>query len=195
MSSKTNFNETKVVTGMVRFSYLKVLHPEMMEGQETPKYSVSLIIPKTDETTLTAIRKAINTAATQGRDTKFGGKIPPAANLSIPLRDGDTDRSEDAAYANSFFINAKSTLKPTVYDKNLNEIITPEEIYSGCYGRASVSFYPFNTKGKRGIAAALIGIQKLKEGEPLGINTNSRADFENTPYLGSDVDDDGSLGF
>ena len=104
-----NRNSTKVVTGIVRLSYANVWEPTSVNGG-TPKYGVSLIIPKSDKKTITAINKAID-AAIQAGIGKFGGKIPNKAALKLPLRDGDAER-DDEAYANSYFVNANSTTAP-----------------------------------------------------------------------------------
>ena len=135
---------TKVVTGKVRFSYVAVFQPKAMDEKSEPKYSVSIIIPKNDKATLERINKAIEAAKVAGKAklADKAGKIP--ANIKVPLRDGDTDRPDDEAYADAFFINASSNRKPGVVDAQLNEIIAPEDFYSGCYGRASINFYAFN---------------------------------------------------
>ena len=94
-------NSTKVVTGVVRLSYANVWEPASINGSN-PKYSVSLIIPKSDKQTLDAINAAVDAAIKEGV-AKFGGKIPNKAALKLPLRDGDTER-DDEAYKNSFFV-------------------------------------------------------------------------------------------
>jgi len=166
--------DTKVVTGKVRFSYCNVWEPKSIEGS-TPKYSVSLIIPKSDTQTIADIKSAIEKAKKEGI-SKFGGKIP--ANLKHPLRDGDIDRPDDEAYANSYFVNANSTTKPGVVDKNVKKVLDPSEVYSGCFGRASIVFYAFNQNGNRGIACGLQNIQKLADGDPLGGKARAEDDFD-----------------
>lgn len=186
MADKTNpMQETKVITGKVRFSYLHVFRPNSVGDSEDAKYSVSLIIPKSDTQTIKRIKAAIKAAAEQGKNSKFNGKVP--ANLKHPLRDGDEDRPDDEAYADAYFINASSATKPGVVDKNLNPIIEEEELYSGCYGRASINFYTFNSNGNRGIAAGLNNLQKLTDGDPLGGRQSAEADFSG---LDDDFEDD-----
>jgi hypothetical protein len=165
---------TKVITGKVRFSYVNVWEPRSVNGSD-PKYSVSLIIPKSDKETLKKIKTAIERAKKEGL-AKFGGKIP--ANLKTPLRDGDSDRPDDGAYANSYFINANSFIKPGIVDKGVEPILDQTELYSGCYGRASIIFYAYNVNGNKGIAAGLQNLQKLEDGEPLGGVTRPEDDFE-----------------
>jgi len=164
---------TKVITGKVRFSYAHVFTPTAIDEGAKEKYSVSLIIPKTDTVTVNKIKAAIEAAKELGKSSKFAGKIP--ANLKTPLRDGDTERPDDPAYENAYFIGASSFNKPQIVDANLDEIIDKSEFYSGCYGRASINFYPFAVSGNKGIAAGLNNLQKLEDGESLGGSAESAA--------------------
>ena len=179
MANKTN--STKVVTGVVRLSYEHVWEPASVNGSN-PKYSVSLIIPKSDTKTIAAINQAIDNAIRDGA-AKFGGKIPPMGALKLPLRDGDTER-EDEAYRDAYFINANSTTAPQIVDRSVQPILDRSEVYSGCYARVSINFYAFNSNGNRGIACGLGNIQKVRDGEPLGGKTSAADDFA------TDLDDD-----
>lgn len=170
-----NEANTKVITGIVRFSYLHVWEPAKIEGSEDEKYSVSLIIPKNDTETLNNIKKAIEAAKEAGKNSKFGGKIP--ANLKLPLRDGDIDREDDENYANCYFINANCKIQPGLVNKNGQRIIDSTELYSGCYGRASITFYAFNSNGNKGIACGLNNLMKVKDGEALGGRSMAEDDF------------------
>ena len=165
---------TKVVTGKVRLSYAHVWEPASINDSK-PKYSVSLIIPKSDKETIKKINAAVDAAIEEGI-AKFGGKKPNRAALKLPLRDGDTER-EDEAYKNSFFVNANSTTAPQIVDRAVNPILDREEVYSGCYARVSINFYAYNTNGNRGIACGLGNIQKVADGEPLGGRSNAKDDF------------------
>ena len=168
-------NPTRVVTGEVRLSYANIFEAKSIQGGK-PKYSVSLIIPKADTTTITAIEKAIDAAIDAGT-AKFGGKRSNKAALKLPLRDGDTER-DDEAYANSFFVNANSLTPPQVVDENVSPILDRSEVYSGCYARVSLSFYAFNTNGNKGVACGLGNIQKIRDGEPLGAGrVSAESDF------------------
>lgn len=174
-------SNTKVVTGIVRLSYANVWEPASINGG-TPKYSVSLIIPKSDQKTIDAINAAVDAAIKDGA-AKFGGKIPNKAALKLPLRDGDIER-EDEAYKDSYFVNANSTTAPQIVDRSVQPILDRAEVYSGCYARVSVNFYAFNSNGNRGIACGLGNIQKVKDGEPLSGRTSAADDFT------TDLDDD-----
>lgn len=166
-------NKTKVITGVVRFSYANVWEPKSINGSDE-KYSVSLIIPKSDTNTIQEIKDAVEVAKQEGK-SKFGGKIP--ANLKLPLRDGDIERPEDEAYKDSYFVNANSKDRPQIVDKNVKPILDQSEVYSGCYGRVSITFYAFNSNGNKGIACGLGNIQKIKEGEPLSGRSSASDDF------------------
>jgi hypothetical protein len=167
-------NKTKVVTGTVRLSYANVWEPKSINGGKE-KYSVSLIIPKSDTKTLEAINTAIDAAITEGI-AKFGGKKPNKASLKLPLRDGDVERDDDA-YKDSYFVNANSITAPQIVDKHVQPILDRSEVYSGVYARVSITFYAFNSNGNRGIACGLGNIQKISDGEPLGGKTTAADDF------------------
>ena len=172
---KTNVkNLTKVVTGIVRLSYANVWEAKSYGGG-TPKFSVSLIIPKSDTKTIATINAAVDAAIEEGKG-KFGGKIPNKAALKLPLRDGDTER-DDEAYQNCYFVNANSTTAPQIVDRSVQPILERSEVYSGVYARVSINFYAFNSNGNRGVACGLGNIQKVKDGEPLGGKTSATDDF------------------
>lgn len=167
-------NPTKIVTGIVRLSYANVWEAKSINGG-TPKFSVSLIIPKSDTKTIAAINAAVDAAIEEGKG-KFGGKIPNKAALKLPLRDGDTER-DDEAYQDSYFVNANSTTAPQIVGRSVQPILERSEVYSGVYARVSLNFYAFNSNGNRGIACGLGNIQKVKDGEPLGGKTSASDDF------------------
>lgn len=168
-----NQNNTKVIVPC-RFSYLHCWEPDSVNGGD-PKYSVSAIIPKSDTKTVNAIKAAIEQAK-KDSVSKWGGKVP--ANLKLPLRDGDIDRPDDEAYAGCYFFNANSRQAPQVVDSKVQPILDQSAVYSGCYGKISVTFYGYNSNGNRGIAAGLGNIQKLKDGESLGGRTSATDDFQ-----------------
>lgn len=172
-------NPMKVITGPdTRWSYANVWEPKSINGG-TPKYSVSLIIPKSDKVTVEKIKKAIQAAYEEGQSKlKGNGKTVPALSvLKTPLRDGDLERPDDEAYANSYFINANSATAPGIVDADRNTIIDRSEVYSGVYGRASINLYAFNSNGNKGIACGLNNLQKIKDGEPLGGKSRAEDDF------------------
>ena len=179
-------NPTKVITGpKTRWSYANVWDAKSINGG-APKYSVSLIIPKSDTKTVEKIQAAIKAAYEEGQSKlKGNGKSVPALSaIKTPLRDGDAERPDDEAYKNSYFINANSATAPGIVDADRNPILERSEVYSGVYGRASISLYAFNSNGNRGIACGLNNLQKISDGEPLGGKSRAEDDFN------TDDDDD-----
>lgn len=175
---------TKVITGKVRFSYAHVFEPKAVgDDGAAKKYSVALIISKSDKKTLKKIEEAVAAAIEAGKVKVFGGKVPK--KLKLPLRDGDDEREDDPSYEKAMFLNASSFDKPGIIDANLDPIMDKEDFYSGCYGRASVNFYAFNRNGSVGVACGLNNLQKLEDGERLaGGGSSAEDDF------GSADDDD-----
>lgn len=177
--SKNFVNPTKVITGPnTRWSYANVWEAKSINGG-APKFSVSLIIPKSDTRTIEKIKAAIQAAYEEGESKlKGNGKTVPALSvLKTPLRDGDLERPDDEAYANSYFVNANSGTAPGIVDADRQPIIDHSEVYSGVYGRASINFYAFNSNGNKGIACGLNNLQKMRDGEPLGGKTRAEDDF------------------
>lgn len=170
-----NVRKTKVITGKnTRLSYFHGWEPTSINGGPE-RYSVSVLIPKDDKETVKAINDAVDAAIEEGI-AKFGGKKPNKAAIKLPLRDGDTER-EDEAYAGHWFINANSKTAPQIVDKAVKPILDRDEVYSGCYARVSLNFYAFNSNGNKGIACGLGNIQKIRDGEPLGGRSSATDDF------------------
>lgn len=172
-------NPTKVITGVsTRWSYANVWQPKSINGG-AEKYSVSLIIPKSDTVTINKIKAAIQAAYEEGESKlKGNGKsVPPLAAIKTPLRDGDVERPDDPVYAGSYFINANSATAPGIVDADRQPILDRSEVYSGVYGRASINLYAFNSNGNKGIACGLNNLQKIRDGEPLGAKSRAEDDF------------------
>ncbi len=182
-------NPTKVITGVnTRLSYANVWDPKSINGG-APKYSVSLIIPKSDTKTIDKINAAIQAAYEEGQSKlKGNGKSVPALTvIKTPLRDGDLERPDDEAYRGCYFINANSATAPGIVDADRQPILERSEIYSGVYARASINLYAFNSNGNKGIACGLNNLQKIRDGEPLGGKSRAEDDFA------TDDDDDDFL--
>lgn len=170
---------TKVVTGKVRFSFCNIWEPKAVDGGE-PKYSVTLLIPKSDTATLGKIKAAMAEAAEKFRAKNGASSLP--ANPINPLHDGDGVKPNSGepygpeckgCYVIS--VSSKASQKPVVVDAAGNAILDQSEVYSGCYGRASINFYGYNNR-KKGVGAGLLALQKLQDGEPFG-TVGSADDF------------------
>ncbi|NVP35933.1 DUF2815 family protein [Listeria monocytogenes] len=175
----------KVKTGKVRMSYVHVFEPWSGDESQEKKYSVCLIIDKTDKKTVKAIKSAIKELKESKEAINiWGGKNGTAPkNLKTPLRDGDEERDEMEEFEGKYFVNANSKRQPGVINKKRKEL-TVEEFYSGCYGRVSIDLYAYNSNGSKGIAVGLNNLLFLEDGEPLGFSTLSAEDD-----FGDDLDD------
>ena len=177
--NNTAVNPTKIITGVCRLSYANIWQAKSINGG-APKYSTSVLIPKSDTKTIAKIKAAIQAAYEEGEGKLKGNSksVPSLASLKTPLRDGDTERPDDEAYAGHWFLNANSNTAPGVVDANREPIYDTSEIYSGVYARVSLSFYSFNSNGNRGIACGLQNIQKVRDGESLGGKSRAEDDFD-----------------
>ena len=171
MNDNTN---TRVKIGEVRLSYCHLFQPEAVADGGEKKYSVSILIPKSNTKLVEEVKAAIKAAFMAGVASRFGGKQPAPGTWKNPLRDGDAERPDDDTYAGCFFINATSRTKPGIVkivkmngEKKLVEVTDEDEVYSGCYGAADINFFPYNNNGAIGISCGLNNVLKLEDGEKL----------------------------
>jgi len=172
-------NPTRVITGVnTRWSYANVWEPKSIQGS-APKYSISLLIPKTDTVTVEKMKAAIKAAYQDGAGKLKGNgrSVPALETIKNPIRDGDLERPDDEAYRGMWFVNANAKNAPGIVDANRQPILDHSEVYSGVYGRASISFYAFNVNGNKGIACGLNNLQKIRDGEPLGGQISAEDEF------------------
>lgn len=185
---------TKVVTGKVRFSFVNIFEPKEPQGGGEPKYSVTLLIPKSDTATVGKMREAITEAREAFCRRNGANALPLKPNTT--LHDGDGVRESGDPYGSEckgcFVMTVSSKTKPVIVDNLGNLITDPTEVYSGCYGRASINFYGYNANGKKGISAGLLAIKKLHDGEPFG-TVGSASDFDDG-FTDEVSDDDDILG-
>lgn len=171
-------SDTNIRIGEVRFSYCNVFTPRAGQNGGEEKYSVCVIIPASDKATVDLINEAIEAAKLKGKAEKWGGKVP--ANCKIPLRDGDLDREDDEAFAGCLFLNATTKIKPgvkTMDGGKLGDAFDGEDFYSGCYGAATLNFFPYDSNGNRGVGVGLNNVVKTRDGERLSGGRSADEDF------------------
>lgn len=172
----------KVITKKVRFSYANVFEPRDMNGSGEAKYSVTLLIPKSDMETYQKIIDAMNKTLQEAVNEVFKGAMP--ANPKIPLYDGDGLRQSGEPFGEEckghWVITASSKEKPEIVDMACNPIMSKSDFYSGCYGRASIVFFAYNTNGNKGIGCGLNNLQKLEDGQALSGRSSAAEDFADT---------------
>ena len=169
---------TKIITGKVRFSFVNIFEPKKNDDGTDGKYSVTLLIPKSDTATLNKIKEAMTDARENFCKRNGATALPQKPNHT--LHDGDGVRDNGDPYGpeckGCYVITVSSKQKPVIVDSFRNPITDSSEVYSGCYGRAAINFYGYNANGKKGISAGLLSIQKLSDGEPFG-TVGSADDF------------------
>ncbi len=175
-----NQQSTKVVTGQVRLSYAHLFKPHSNNQGQEPKFSATILLPKSDISTKAAIDAAINTAFENGVANKWGGVRPP--RIDSPLHDGDGVRPSGEPFGPEckghwvFTASSKNAPEVVTYP-SLERILNESEVYSGIYALVSVNFFPYNVNGKRGVGAGLNNVAKVADGGPLGGRTSAASDF------------------
>lgn len=176
-----------VVFGPCRLSYTHLFSKYAPDGDpENGKYMTNVLIPKSEKQTIKALREAIEAAKKKGIVSKWGGKEPKKVDL--PLRDGDTDKEDDEVYTDHFYINAKANTRPGVIGKDKAPIMDEDEVYSGMWAIMSVTFFPYDVSGNRGVAVGLNNVMKFKDDERLGGRSSAESDFADI-----DMEDDEDL--
>lgn len=177
---------TNVTTGKVRMSFVHLFKPYAYQPGQEEKYSVTVLVPKSDTETMQRINNAVEAAKQRGITEKWNGQCPPI--VPVPVYDGDGVRPSDGMPFGEecrghyvFTASAKADYPPEVVDANGNPIINHSEVYSGMYGRVNVSFYPYMFGGKKGIGCGLGPVQKLADGEALGGGAPSAAQVFGSP--------------
>lgn len=169
-----------ITIGEVRFSYTHLFQPYAQQQAAEPKYSTTILVPKTDAASKAAIDAAVNAAIEQGVNKCWNGVRPPQP--SICVHDGDGPRPSDgqpfgAECRGHWVFTASSKNAPFVVDTNVQNIINQADVYSGMYGCVNVSFFPYANSGKKGIGCGLNGVQKTRDGEPLGSHVSVEEAF------------------
>lgn len=173
---------TKCLTGEVRLSYAHLSQPYANPRQPgaEPKYTVTLLIPKTDTATFNDLTAAFNAAANEAVNKKWGGVKPPV--IAPIIHDGDGVRSDGTPYGEEckghWVLTASTKQRPQVVDQsNINVELAPQDIYSGMYARVTLNFFGFNTAGKKGVGCGLGNVLKVRDGEPLSGGASAASDF------------------
>ncbi len=168
----------KFTTGMCKLCYVNVFTPKAdLSGKE--RYSACVLISKDDKKTLAHYDEIIRKMTADEEVVRRMGGKKALKNAKLPLHDGDTEKEDDPNFRNCYYLNAKANpdYPPLVLDRDREEIVDKNEIYSGVYAQAVLSFYPYNQSGNQGIGVSLLGIRKLKDGKPISGNSVSAGDF------------------
>ena len=180
----------RITVENVRYAFMHVFQPRAFEDGPA-KYSVTLMIPKKDKATINKINAAVKAAIEDGIEERFRGKKP--ASLRLPLRDGDEERAEDyPEFAGMYFMTANANSKPILLDRAKEEILDSTELYSGCWGDASITFFAYDSHGNKGIGVGLNALRKRRDDE--SFSGTMTAESARNEFDDLDDDDDDLLG-
>ncbi len=165
-----------------------------------PKYGISAIwtpskFSESEKKQWRTLRQAINAICLER--FKKGEKDLPA-NYKHGLRDGAEKEELEGYGAGTKFANLTTMQRPGVVRADRTPISIEEmddEVYPGCYMRATVTIYTYNNKGK-GYAIGLMNLQKVKDGPRLDSRVNAEQDFVedvDSSWLDEDEDAVGSV--
>lgn len=172
-------NPTAVTTGQVRLSYAHLFTPYANQPGQEPKFSTTILLPKSDIATKQKIDAAINAAIQAGVSSRWNGTRPP--QVKNPIWDGDGVRQNGEPFGpeckGHWVFTASSKQQQAVVDMSVAPIMSQSEVYSGMYAHVNVNFFPYFNSGNKGIGCGLGPIQKIADGEPLGGQISAEAAF------------------
>lgn len=170
--------------------WARLFEAEAMEEGNDPSYSCAILFK--EGANIKSIRKAIDAA----KKDQWGGK--PPRKLNICLIDDDRE-IEDLAEEYEYIEPGDVILKlrryekygqPQLWDQNVEAIESPTEMYAGCEVVADVEFFGWERKTSAGVSCRVNGLQKVREGEPLGGGkANTKNSFESVETDDDDNDD------
>jgi hypothetical protein len=171
---------TKVLTGEVRLSYANLTTPRANKPGDKEKYSVTLLIPKSDTATKANIDASAEAAAQEAQGKLWNGVRPPV--LPVPIHDGDGVRENGTPFGpeckGHWVMTASTYNRPqVVHQSDVNTELAPQDIYSGMYARVTINFFGYLNNGKKGVGCGLGNVMKTRDGEPLAGGASASADF------------------
>ena len=180
--AKTKSQVGDVMTPECRIAWPNVFTPRAATPGAEPKYSMTMIFPKT--TDITVLKQNVASVLVEQfgpnktKWPKFG--VGPGL-VRLPFRDGAEKEGREGFGSGVVFISASSKFKPGVVDQAVQPIITESEFYGGCYVRAKIRAFWYDSAGNRGVSFNLGNVQKIKDGEPLGGGSSPADDFDAIP--------------
>jgi len=190
----------RMVTPMFRVSYPHLFKAQSPKEGDKKKFSVTMLFPKDSDLKGTApdgTPRSLKEAIKNAKIAEFGSdKANWPDDLESPVTDGDDPKHKDKeGYKGHWVIKAASgeDQRPSVVDKDMVAIDSPNDLYPGCYARAYVYayvwFYPNRQKPlKKGVGFILDHVQKMKDGKPFGSKKSVDQVFAPVEDLETDVD-------
>lgn len=161
---------TEVLLKDVRLSYVHIMEPYQSPKQPKPKYSATILLPKSDIAQKQSIDTAIAAAIEEGRK-KYGASVP--AQPKHPVHDGDgytQNGKEFGPEAKGHWVFTASQdpkYKVEVVDITGAPITDHAQVYSGMYANVLINFYYYDNQSQ-GVGCSLGPVQKTRDGEAFG---------------------------
>lgn len=179
----------KLKTPPFRLSFPNLLAPNSYEGGPA-KYGCSMLfypdkMNKKQKALFDAMVQAADAALREKFKIPKGKKIP--ANFKLPMRDGDEKPDLDGYGDGCKFASATSKMKPGIIDVNGVEIDDAEEIYAGCWCRATITVFGYDNIGK-GAAFGLYNIQKIADDASFSNRASAEDDFADDDWDDDELD-------
>lgn len=160
---------------LIKIKYARCIYPslfrtEVFKGEDTQKYSITLILDKEkDAAVIEEIQAEIDRRVKDLKVKKLGAD-------KICLKDGD--ESGIAEYEGCYTIKATRKKKPKVFDSEGDETDDEDLIYGGCFVNAIIDLWTQNNSWGKRVNANIYGVKFVDDGEPLGGLTVTAEDFE-----------------
>lgn len=195
--SKMDIALKKAMTPEFRVSFPAVFKPKAFKDQD-PKYSVVMLFDK--KTDISALKKAAANAMLEKWPEAKDPEKRKKLKLKMPFRDGD-EKEDTQGYKGCIFVSASSKTRPGLVNGKREPIIDEEEFYPGCYARATLIAFAYDTAGNRGVSFSLQNVQKIRDGESLSGRKRAEDEFDeisdgsdDEDSYGAGGDDDDDLG-
>jgi ssDNA-binding protein len=161
----------RVTSPVFRLSFPNLKQPKANFEGQAPAYSIQMLFDETAD--LSKMRKAFEAAAVK----KWGADYKKKVKFKHPtFKDGNEKNLED--YKGKIVVEARTKQKPGVVDVNREEILDLNEVYAGCYCRATLTVFAYEKAGNKGVSFGLQNVQKVKDGPAFSGRKNAKDDFD-----------------
>ncbi len=182
---KMDLSQKKCITPIFRVSFPAVFKARAFENQEA-KYGITMLFD--NDTDLKGMRRCMIAAAKE----TWGDKENWPKTMRKPFRDGN-EKNDLEGYKNKIYVTASAKTKPGLVDENLEDVIDESVFYAGCYARAEVCAFTYDTKGNKGVSFALFNLQKVKDGKPFSGKKAAKDVFNDGQEFSGGEDDEDDL--
>lgn len=164
-------SKTRVITPKFRVSFPQIFEPAAITEGADLKYSIAMIFDKDTDI------KELKAACKQAIIDKWGGnKSKWPSDLKTPFRKG-SEKELDGYDDDSTFARAASNQRPGILNEYKEPMAEASELYAGCYARASVNAYAYDTAGNKGVTFGLNNVLKVADGDRLDSRVSAEDDF------------------